>query len=59
MFNCMSVISMLGLSIIIEFHNKSVYFVLVYTQDDVKTDIFLEFPIVFAVERGPPQIVVH
>ena len=49
MFNCMSVISMLDLSIIIEFHNKSVYFVLVYTQDDVKTDIFLELPIGFAV----------
>ena len=46
----MSVRVMLTLSILIEIHTKSVYFVLAYTQVDVKSDIFMEIPICFGVE---------
>ena len=42
MVNWMSVRSMLTKTIIRELHNKSVDFVLDYTQSDVKTEIFME-----------------
>ena len=49
-FNWMSIRSMLTLSIIRELQTKSVDFVLAYTKADVKTEIFMEFPIGFGVE---------
>ena len=48
--NWMSVRAILTLSILIELHIKSVYFVLAYTQSDVKTEIFMELPIGFLLE---------
>ena len=53
--NCMSVRAILVLSIPIELHTNSVYFVLAYTQADVKTDIFMELPIGFGVEGYHPR----
>ena len=46
---------MLTLSILIEIHTMSVYFVLYYTQAYVKTEIFMELPISFGVERYHPR----
>ena len=45
---------MISLIIIREIHTKSVSFVLSYTQDDVKIDIFMEPPIGFVVEESHP-----
>ena len=50
----MSVRAILVLSIPIELHTNSVYFILAYTQADVKTDIFMELPIGFGVEGYHP-----
>ena len=52
--NWMSVRSMLTLSILRELHTKSVYFVMTYTQSDVKTEIFMELFIGFGVEGSHP-----
>ena len=54
-FNWISVRYMLTLIIIIELHIKSVDFFLAYTQADVKTEIFMEFPIYFGVEGDHPR----
>ena len=54
-FNWVSVRDMLTLIIIIELHIKSVDFFLAYTQADVKTEIFMEFPIYFVVEGDHPR----
>ena len=51
----MSVRAMLTLIIVIEIHTKSVYFVMTYTQADVKSDIFMELPIGFGVEGANPR----
>ena len=54
-FNWMSVRAILTLSILRYLHTKSIYFVLAYTQDCVKSDIFMEIPIVFGVEGVQPR----
>ena len=46
--------AMLTLIILREIHNKSVYFVLAYTQAGVKTEIFMELPIYSGVEGTHP-----
>ena len=48
--NWISIRSMLTLIIIRDLLTKSVYFVLAYTQADIKTEIFMELPIGFGVE---------
>ena len=48
--NWISVKAILTRSILRELQTKSVYFVLAYTQSDVKTEIFMELPIGFGVE---------
>ena len=48
--NWISVKAILTRSILRELQTKSVYFVLAYTQSDVKTEIFMELPIGFEVE---------
>ena len=55
MVNYMSVRSMLALRILRELHTKSVHFVLAYTHTDVKSEIFMEIPIVFGVEGDHPK----
>ena len=50
----MSVRAMINLSILREFHTKSVDFVLYYTQADFKTEIFMELSIYFWVEGAHP-----
>ena len=45
--NWMSFGAMLTLSILREIHTKSLYFVLVYTQADIKSEIFMVLPIGF------------
>ena len=47
--NWMSVRSMLNLNILRELHTKSIDVFLVYTQADVKTEIFMELTICFGV----------
>ena len=54
----MSIRDMLTLIIIRELHIKSVYFVLAYTQDVVKIEIFMELLIGLDV-RVPTQRMVH
>ena len=51
----MSFRSILTLIIIREIHTKSVDFVLSYTQDTVKSEIFMELPIGFGVEGLHPR----
>ena len=53
--NWMSVRSIITLSILRELQTKSVYFVLAYTQDDVKIDIFMALPIFFGIEGDHPR----
>ena len=53
--NWMSVRSMLTLIILRDIHTKLIYFVLAYTQIDVKTDIFVELSIGFGVEGVHPR----
>ena len=55
MVSWMSVRAMLNLSALRELHVKSVNFVLVYTQADVKIWIFMELPIGFGVEGKHPR----
>ena len=45
---------MLVLIILIELDTKSIDFVLSYTHTDVKSEIFMELPIVFGVEGSQP-----
>ena len=45
--NWMYIRAMITLSILKELHTKSVYFVLAYTQADVKPEILMELPIGF------------
>ena len=54
----MSVKAMLTLSILRELHTKSVDFVLVYTQTDLKIWIFMELPIGFGFEGDQPRYLV-
>ena len=51
----MSVRAMLTLGILREIHTKSVYFVLDYTQADVKSEIFMELPIGLGGEGDHPR----
>ena len=51
----MHVRAMLTLIILRELQTKSVDLVLAYTQDDAKTDIFMELTIGFSVERTTPE----
>ena len=53
--NCIYVRAMLIMSILGELHTKSVDFVFSYTQDGVKSDIFMELPIGFGVEGSYPR----
>ena len=46
---------MLVLIILIELDTKSIDFVLSYTQDTVKSEIFMELPIGFGVEGVHPR----
>ena len=46
---------MLTLIILRELRTKSVYFVLVYTHADVKTEILMEVPIDFGFEGDHPR----
>ena len=52
--NWMYVRAILILSLLIEIHTNSVDFVLAYTQNNVKTEIFVELPIGFGVEGTRP-----
>ena len=45
---------MLTLSILHKLHTKSVYFVLAYTQSDVKSEIYMDIPLVFGVDGDHP-----
>ena len=54
--NWMSVRPMLTLSILRELHTKSLNFVLTYTKDDAKTEIFMELPIGFGFEGAHEYI---
>ena len=54
MVNWISVRSILTPIILRELNTKSVDFVLVYAQADVKSEIFLELPIVFGVKVDHP-----
>ena len=51
----MSVRAILTLRILRELHTKSVYFVLACTQADVKSEIFMELPILFGFEGDHPR----
>ena len=53
--NWMYIRVMINLSIIIDIHTKSVYFVLVYTQSNVKIEILMEIPIGLGVEGAHPR----
>ena len=53
--NWMSIRSMITLIFLIDIHTKSVYFVLAYTQADVKSEIFMEIPIGFGIEGVHPR----
>ena len=57
--NRMYVRAILDLSILSELHTKPIYNFLAYSQDDVKTDIFMELPIRFGVEWGTSHIMVN
>ena len=50
----MSVRVVITLSILRKIQTNSVYFVLAYTQYDVKAEMFLELPIGFGVEGDHP-----
>ena len=52
--NWMSIRTMPNMINLIDIHTKSVYFVLAYTQADVKADIFMELSILFRVEGDHP-----
>ena len=53
--NWISIGVMLILNILRDIHNKSVYFVLVYTKADIESKIFMELPIEFWVEGYHPR----
>ena len=52
----MSVRSIITLSILREVHTKSVDFILAYTQAGVKSEIFMELPIVYGFEGAHPRV---
>ena len=53
--NWMSVSAMLVLSILREFHTNSLDFFLSYTQAGIKSEIFVELPIVLGFEGFQPR----